>query len=108
MNAQHEVSAPRGALLVAIVLVAAVLATGVGVIYVKYLTREEFGTLQQVRAARDALDVEWGRLQIEEAALTSHTRIEDNARTQLDMIMPAGGEARVVEVPTIERSADAL
>jgi cell division protein FtsL len=108
MSPQHEASSARGALVVAIGLAAAVLATGVGVIYAKYLTREEFGTLQQVRAARDALDVEWGRLQIEEAALTSHTRIEDNARTQLDMIMPAGGEARVVEVPKLEGAADAL
>jgi cell division protein FtsL len=60
-----------------------------------------------VRAERDALDVEWGRLQIQEAALTTHTRIEDNARTQLDMIMPAGGEVRVVEVTAREQD-DAL
>lgn len=92
----------------AVVLAAAVLASAVAVIQVKYLTREEFGTLQQVRAERDALDVEWGRLQIEEAALTSHTRIEDDARTKLNMIMPAGGEVRVVEVPAIEGGDDAL
>jgi cell division protein FtsL len=92
----------------AVVLAAGVLASAVAVIQVKYLTREEFGTLQQVRAERDALDVEWGRLQIEEAALTSHTRIEDDARTKLNMIMPAGGEVRVVEVPVIEGGDDAL
>lgn len=107
MSATHQASADRAALVVAIVLAAAVLASGVAVIHVKYLTREEFGTLQQVRAERDALDVEWGRLQIEEAALTSHTRIEDDARTKLNMIMPAGGEVRVVEVPAIEGSDDA-
>jgi cell division protein FtsL len=80
------------------VLGLAVVASAVAVIQVKYLTRTEFGVLQQVRAERDALDVEWGRLQIEEAALTSHTRIEDNARRKLDMILPEGGEVRVVEV----------
>ncbi len=105
---QHQASADRAALLAACALAAAVLASAVAVIYVKYLTREEFGTLQQVRATRDALDVEWGRLQIEEAALTSHTRIEDSARNQLDMIMPAGGEVRVVEVPPIQGGDDAL
>jgi cell division protein FtsL len=105
---EHQASADRTALVVAAVLAAAVLASGVAVIYVKYLTREAFGALQVVRAGRDSLDVEWGRLQIEEAALTSHTRVEDNARNQLDMIMPAGGEVRVVEVPAIEEGDDAL
>jgi cell division protein FtsL len=108
MKSQLQPSADRAALVVAGVLAAAVLASGVGVIHVKYLTREEFGTLQQVRAQRDSLDVEWGRLQIEEAALTSHTRIEDNARNQLNMIMPAGGEVRVVEVRAPDGGDDAL
>lgn len=107
MSAQHRSASARSGLVVALMLAAAVLASGVAVIHVKYLTREEFGTLQQVRAQRDTLDVEWGRLQIQEAALTSHTRIEDNARTQLDMIMPAGGEVRVVEV-AVPESDDAL
>ncbi len=107
MSARQSASDGRGALIVALMLAAAVLASAVAVIHVKYLTRGDFGTLQQVRAQRDALDVEWGRLQIQEAALTSHTRIEDNARTQLDMIMPAGGEVRVVEV-ALPEGDDAL
>ena len=76
----------------------AVLGSGVTVVYVKYLTRIEFVDLQAVRAARDALDVEWGRLQLEEAALTTHTRVEGAARRDLDMYMPQAGEVRVVEV----------
>ncbi|WP_295543528.1 cell division protein FtsL [uncultured Thiohalocapsa sp.] len=107
MSARQSASDGRGSLIVALMLAAAVLASAVAVIHVKYLTRGAFGTLQQVRAQRDALDVEWGRLQIQEAALTSHTRIEDNARTQLDMIMPAGGEVRVVEV-ALPEDDDAL
>jgi cell division protein FtsL len=75
-----------------------VLGSGVAVVYVKYLTRIEFVDLQAVRAARDALDVEWGRLQLEEAALTTHTRVEGAARRDLDMYMPQAGEVRVVEV----------
>ncbi|MGD8207778.1 MAG: cell division protein FtsL [Thiohalocapsa sp.] len=103
MRAHSRLAGPdRGALLAATVLTVAVLATAVAVIQVKYLTRTEFGVLQQVRADRDALDVEWGRLQIEEAALTSHNRIEDNARRKLDMYLPAAGEVRVVEVGASE------
>jgi cell division protein FtsL len=75
-----------------------VVASAIAVVHVKYLTRTEFVDLQAVRAARDALDVEWGRLRIEEAALGTHTRVERSARRSLDMHMPAAGELRVVEV----------
>ncbi len=75
----------------------AVLGSGVAVVYSKYLTRVEFVELQRVRAERDAIDVEWGRLQIEEAALTNHTRVEDRARRMLSMHLPQVGEVRVVE-----------
>jgi cell division protein FtsL len=94
-------------LVLAVLLGTAAVGSAVGAIYVKYLTRTEFGVLQQVRAERDALDVEWGRLQIEEAALTSHTRIEENARTKLEMYMPEAGEVRVVEVIMPERGDSA-
>jgi cell division protein FtsL len=88
----------RAGLFGLVVLGAVVIATGIGVVYVKYLTRAEFVALQEVRAERDALDVQWGRLQIEEAALTSHTRIEQNARQQLGMHLPQLVEVRIVEV----------
>ena len=109
MRARGQVDASRlpskPALLLGGLLVLSVIATAVGVIQVKYQTRTEFGVLQQVRAERDAIDVEWGRLQIEEAALTSHTRIEENARRKLDMYLPEGGEVRVVEV-TVPKGKD--
>ncbi|MGB5831252.1 MAG: cell division protein FtsL [Thiohalocapsa sp.] len=107
MSVRRQTNDPRAlnkaGLVVAGVLVMAVIGTAVAVIEVKYLTRTEFGVLQQVRAQRDARDVEWGRLRIEEAALTSHTRIEDNARRKLDMYLPEGGEVRVVEVSVPQR-----
>lgn len=81
----------------------AVVASGTAVVYVKYLTRIEFVDLQAVRAARDALDVEWGRLRIEEAAMSTHTRVERTARQSLQMHLPRAGELRVVEVNTDDR-----
>ena len=79
-------------------LTAATVASAIAVVHVKYLTRVDFVDLQRVRAARDALDVEWGRLRIEEAALATHTRVEREAREQLGMHLPRAGEVRVVEV----------
>jgi cell division protein FtsL len=77
-----------------------VIATATAVVYVKYLTRIEFVDLQAVRAARDALDVEWGRLRIEEAAMGTQTRVERQARQSLKMHLPRTGELRIVEVNT--------
>ncbi|MEA3640207.1 MAG: cell division protein FtsL [Lamprobacter sp.] len=77
-----------------------VIATATAVVYVKYQTRIEFVDLQAVRAARDALDVEWGRLRIEEAAMGTQTRVERRARQSLKMHLPRTGELRIVEVKT--------
>lgn len=91
--------APRIAAFIGIGLLGlAVVTTATAVVYVKYLTRIEFVDLQAVRAARDALDVEWGRLRIEEAAMGTQTRIERTARESLRMHLPRTGELRVVEV----------
>ena len=75
-----------------------VIASAVSVAYVKYLTRAEFVRLQEVRAERDALDLEWGRLRLEEASLTAHSRLEERARQALGMHLPQAAEVRVLEV----------
>lgn len=75
-----------------------VLVSALALVQVKYLARIDFNALQQVRAERDALEVEWGRLRIEEAALTSHSRVEEKARQELDMHLPADVEVRVLDL----------
>ncbi len=67
---------------------ASVVTSGIAVVYVKYLSRKHFVELQGLRAERDRIDVEWGRLQIEEAALSSQARLELQARRLLSMRMP--------------------
>jgi len=89
----------RRELLAFAALAPAVLFSAIAVVYVKYLTRVEFVRVQEMRAARDALDIEWGRLRLEEASLVTYNRIEDTARRALDMHLPQGGEVRVLEVP---------
>lgn len=79
-------------------LVCAVIASAVSVAYVKYLTRAEFVRLQEARVERDALDIEWGRLRLEEASLTAHSRLEDRAREALGMHLPRAADVRVLEV----------
>lgn len=78
------------------VLTLATAASGVGVVYAKYLTRSHFVELQQVRAERDAADVEWGRLRLEEASLSTIVRVEAAARKDLKMHLPSIGEVRLI------------
>ncbi|MEY6431710.1 cell division protein FtsL [Thioalkalicoccus limnaeus] len=73
-----------------------VILSGVAVVYAKYLTRAEFIELQELRAERDALAVEWGWLRLEEATLTTHARVEELARRNLDMYLPHRRDIRLI------------
>lgn len=87
----------RRELRVLLVLSLAATASAVAVVYAKYLTRMEFVSLQTLMAESHALEVQWGRLRLEEAALTTHPRVEERARRLLGMHLPRGGEVRVIE-----------
>jgi cell division protein FtsL len=87
----------RRELRVLLVLTLASLASAVAVVYAKYLTRMEFVALQALIDERQALEVQWGRLRLEEAALTTHPRVEERARQLLGMHLPHGSEVRVIE-----------
>jgi cell division protein FtsL len=86
----------RGELLVLAVLSISVTASAVGVVYAKYLSRTEFVELQTSNAERHRLEVQWGQLRLEEAALTTQPRVEERARRLLDMHLPRRGEVRVI------------
>ena len=66
----------------------AALAVGLGCVYTRHQARVLFVELQQLAATRDALDIEWGRLRIEQSALATHGRIDQIARARLNMIEP--------------------
>jgi cell division protein FtsL len=80
-----------------VALVFSVTLSAVSVVYTKYQTRVHFGDLQNLRAQRDALDVEWNRLRLEEAALSTHVRVERKARDQLGMFNPRFGDVLLIE-----------
>jgi cell division protein FtsL len=77
-------------------LALAVVISGVGVVYAKYQTRNEFIKLQALTREIHGLEEEWGVLRLEEAALGTHPRVETAARTRLDMFMPRGVDVRTI------------
>ncbi|MDX1593621.1 MAG: cell division protein FtsL [Gammaproteobacteria bacterium] len=73
----------------AFLLALVALATALGVVQAKHASRVEFNRLQSLHAERDAMDIEWGRLQLEQSTLAQHARIEEAAHRELGMVLPA-------------------
>ncbi len=81
--------------LLALLMVAVVLS-GIGVVYAKYLSRKQFVRLQELLTEREKIGIEWGRLQLEESTLATHSRVERVARGSLGMHLPRFDEVAVI------------
>lgn len=73
---------PTGMLL----LLLAVVVSAVGVVYAKHQGRVLFVELQALGNERDAMDVEWGQLQLEQSTLTTQGQVERAAHERLGMV----------------------
>jgi cell division protein FtsL len=92
------VSASRRLLLLILPLLwCAVLGSAAGAIYAKYRARELFMQLTQLRTARDVLDDDWGRLQLEQGAWSAYALVERVASDRLHMGTP---DPRAIEIIT--------
>jgi cell division protein FtsL len=80
-----------------LVVLLAVILTSVGVIYAKHESRKLFVELQGLAYEKDAMDVEWGQLQLEQSTLTTQGQVEHAARTRLGMLVPAPDRMVIVK-----------
>ena len=85
-----------GQLGLAALLAFAVVISGIGVVYAKYLSRKYFVELQGLQSEAEGLGVEWGRLQLEESTLATHAKVESTARGRLGMHLPRVDEVMVI------------
>ncbi len=79
------------------VLVLAIMGTSIAVIYTRHQTRNLFINLQKLHKQIDELNVEWGQLQLEQSAWSSHGRIEKIARKKLNMKVPKADEIKYIK-----------
>ena len=87
----------RGTLALAVALLwAAALGSAAAAIGCKHRARELFVQLEALNARRDNLDIEWGQLQLEQSAWSSHAFVERVASTRLHMAMPPPKEIEIV------------
>jgi cell division protein FtsL len=87
----------RLAVLVASGLWVAVLGSGGAVVWVKHEARTLFVDLEKLSAERDRLNIEWGRLQLEQSAWSTPGFVEQVADQRLKLTIPAATEVRIVQ-----------
>ena len=74
----------------------AVLASAIAVVRARHEARELFIELETLSATRDELNIEWGKLQIEQSTLSNHGYVERVAAKRERMVFPRPAEIRVV------------
>ena len=76
-----------------------VLVTSIYVIETAYQTRQMYSALQELRAERNRLTIEWGRLMLERGAVSADMRIDAMARDHLSLSSPTRDNVMMMERP---------
>lgn len=71
-----------------LLLILVLVACALSVVSARHQARKLFVTLQSEQAHGRSLDVEWGQLQLEISTWLMHNRVEEVARTRLNMAVP--------------------
>jgi len=79
-----------------LVLVIAVMASAIASVYAKHQSRKLFTDLQALSTERDRMEVEWGKLQIEQSTWSTYGRVEQLAREQMNMQAPSPGDVTLL------------
>ena len=80
-----------------IVLLAANVLAAIGVGHARHQHRQLFVELTGLVDERDELNIDFGRLQLEQATWAEANRIDQVARTRLGMKFPEAGDIVVVQ-----------
>ncbi len=79
-------------------LMIAVMVSALAVVYLRQRNRMDFVQLQALQSERDNLNIERGKLLLEEGTWSEHRRIEAIARTRLGMAPPSQDQVVIVYV----------
>ena len=74
-----------------------VLVSSAGAVYTRHRARELFVELESLHRHSDNLDIEWGQLQLEQSAWSTHAFVERVASTRLKMAIPDPARIQVVQ-----------
>ncbi|MES2490441.1 cell division protein FtsL [Stenotrophobium rhamnosiphilum] len=88
MRRFRELIEGRGGMLLPLALIFLVVISALAVVRTKHENRVLVNQLNGMRSEKERLNMEWAQLQLEEATLSHHARVEKNAREQLGMTEP--------------------
>lgn len=77
-------------------LAIAVIGSGIGVVYARQQHRQAYVELTRLERARDELNIEFSRLQLEQATWSETNRIEQIATERIGMRFPEGADVVVL------------
>ena len=80
-----------------VVLGLALFVSALVTVYVQHYRRMQFVELRKLERERDAMQVEWGQLKLEQSTWATHERIERLALEKLDLHMPPAAEVVLVK-----------
>ena len=73
-------------------LIASVIGSGIAVVYARQEHRQAYVQLNRLMRERDELNIEFSRLQLEQATWAETNRIEQVATERVGMLFPAAPE----------------
>ncbi len=82
--------------LVGVILLFAAVASALGVVWTRHESRVLFVQLTALQNQRDDLNIEYGRLELEQATYAEPRRIDDEARQRLGMVEPRPQDIRLL------------
>ena len=85
-----------GAVIVLLLLLA-VISTALGVVYAREQNRRLFVDYTQLQKERDEFNVEFSRLELEQATWAETNRIDQIARGQLGLVAPVAANTVVIK-----------
>ena len=83
-------------LVIVVALGVALFVSAVATVFVQHHRRAQVVGLRKLERERDAMQVEWGQLQLEQSTWATHERIERLALEKLDLHMPPAAEVVLV------------
>jgi cell division protein FtsL len=80
-----------------VVLIVMNVISAIGVVHARHRHRQQFFALTRLEKVRDDLNIEFSRLQLEQATLAESNRIDTIARNRLGMKTPEPADIVVVQ-----------
>ncbi|WP_430387781.1 cell division protein FtsL [Dyella sp. 20L07] len=79
-----------------LILIAAVLSSAIAVVWTRHESRVLFVELTRLQNQRDDLNIEYGKLELEQATWAEPRRVDDESRQKLGMVNPKPLDVQLV------------